>query len=560
MQGTSWLTRIGGAFSTTRAAWKATPAPGALYVPRGQAGVAGPIGFPGWPEWEKTHAAASQDEQRVRTALRSVSVYADVRAIATEASAAEIIVKERQGVKLEDVENHPLEVLWEAPNPHMGRSFVMEFWAWSYVLASKAFLYWVPASDGQPGEVWPVPPFMLTPIPDEKQFVKGYVFKARRDATPIVIPSRFITYSHSVNLFDARDGLSFLAAVMLEVEGDIASAEWNRNFFKEQNGVPDGLITVPKDILPEDLARVRLELRDFFGGTRRGVAVAPAGEMDYKPFGRTQKDAEFLEGRKFAANAIGRALGFPDGYWSESANRANAEQARATMIAGAVWPLLVRLAEDLNAQTMPAWYGKEYRVEFRDIRPEDRSLKLQELTLYSKFETVNELRERVGDDAFPKDDPRGLMLLDELAKQSAIPGTPAAKLLEEAQPAEPEAEALPPAESMPPAELPVEEEAAPVVEDDAIVEAGKALDRRRWQTKALKALRDGRAPAVAFKAEYLSVDEGAGILESLKAAGSVEDVRAAFAVKSADTRAEALLDATADEAMKWAKRVLEAKE
>jgi phage portal protein BeeE len=83
---------------------------------------------------------------------------------------------------------------------------------------------------------------------------------------------------------------------------------------------------------------------------KRGIAVARSGDLDYKEFGRSQKDMEFGAGREFASKVIGRTLGFPDGYWSDLANRANAEQARRTMISGAVWPLLVRLAEDMNAQ------------------------------------------------------------------------------------------------------------------------------------------------------------------------------------------------------------------
>jgi sugar phosphate isomerase/epimerase len=49
-----------------------------------------------------------------------------------------------------------------------------------------------------------------------------------------------------------------------------------------------------------------------------------------------------------------------------------------TLINGAVWPLLVRLAEDMNAQkrgVVQRWFGEQYRVEFKDIRPEDKEAK-----------------------------------------------------------------------------------------------------------------------------------------------------------------------------------------
>jgi phage portal protein BeeE len=165
--------------------------------------------------------------------------------------------------------------------------------------------------------------------PDPTSFIRGYKFKSSPDAKAILIPPELITYSHSVNLFDVRDGLSFLAAADTEIRADLAASIWNLNFFDDNNGVPDGLVSVGKDTLDPDLQMVRSEIRDFFGGTKRGIAVARSGDLDYKEFGRSQKDMEFSQGSEFASKVIGRTLGFPDGYWSDLANRANAEQARA---------------------------------------------------------------------------------------------------------------------------------------------------------------------------------------------------------------------------------------
>jgi phage portal protein BeeE len=134
-------------------------------------------------------------------------VFADVQAIANEFSTSQLIVKERRGAKLEDVDNHPLELIWESPNEHMGRSFITSFWAWSYVLSSKAYLYWVPDTTGtQLKEVWPIPPWMIRPVPDKDSFIKGYAFRSSADGPIVLIPPEMITYSHSVNLFDVRDG------------------------------------------------------------------------------------------------------------------------------------------------------------------------------------------------------------------------------------------------------------------------------------------------------------------------------------------------------------------
>jgi HK97 family phage portal protein len=542
MQGTvqrNLLHRLGDAWT----AFKAVPSPAQLYPPR-QGVSTSYLTFPGWDRVEAD--AGGQDEARVKRAVQSTSVFANMRAIATEFSSSELIVKERKGTKLEDVENHPLEVLWESPNPDMGRSYLMSFWAWSYTMVGKSYLYWLPAG-GNIKEIWPIPPFMIKPIPDAKNFIGGYAFRARPDSEVIKIPREYITYSRSPNLFDIRDGLSFLVAAMTPIEMEIAMGFWNKNFFDEQNGIPDGLISVNKDTLDSDLARIRQEIRDFFGGTRRGVAIARETDMKYQAWGRSQKDAEFIQGADLVAKQIGRTMGFPDGYWSESANRANAEQARATMIAGAVWPLLVALHEDMNAGVIRRWWGEGFRAEFKDIRPEDRALKVSEQTLRIQYWTVNELRAEDGKD--PLDDPRGEMFVAEVGKGTPIVATPAAEQTEEFIKKQEDEVAALEAEAgvgeggdvvgeTTEGGLPMEEE-API----------KSTDLDRWERKAIKAVKAGRGALVRFESAAIPPEEQERIRAALGGAETVDEVKAAF--KVADD-----IDTEWDAATEWAKQVV----
>lgn len=546
------------------AAFKGIPVqPGALYPPQ-QRSSTGFLTFPGWSELERrAEDEGRKDLVRAKTAVTSPWVFADVQAIANEFSTSELIVKERRGAKLEDVENHDLETIWESPNEHMGRSFVTSFWAWSYVLSSKAYLYWVPdETNTSLKEVWPIPPWMIRPVPDKDSFISGYAFKSSADAPIVLIPPEMITYSHSVNLFDVRDGMSFLAAAMREIEADLAASAWNLNFFDTNNGVPDGAIMLSPDTLDQDIERVRMELRDFFGGTKRGIAVGRSGDLKWQEFGRSQKDMEFSQGREFASKVIGRTLGFPDGYWSDLANRANAEQARRTMISGAVWPLLVRLAEDMNAQrrgVVQRWYGEDTRVEFKDIRPEDKEAQRATLAAYAPFVTLNELREMVGQEAFDPDDPRGLMLVAEITKGTPLPGTPAAKLLEDLQAEKDEEEAQKQAElvaqGLAPDPMVADDGSAPPDDPNAPPpppEEGapppvKAIDDMElWERKALKSFRRTGKAGVGFESSSIDPDEHERISTALKAADSPAAIKAAF--KGVD----GLLDSVDAEARQWA--------
>ena len=542
-------------------AFKAAPNPASLYpVARQNSGI-GYLSFPGWGELEKHAPDQSRDEARARLAVTSPWVFSDITAIANEASVAVLQVKQRDATDEgeSDIENHPLELLWEAPNPFMGRMFLVSFWIWQRLLSGKAFLYWVPKTDGTVGEVWPVPSFMLSPIPDAQRFISGYVFKSGPQATPIRIDAKYITYSRLPHPFDIRDGLSPLAAIFTEIEADLAMANWNKSFFSKENAAPSGLITVSKDTLDGDLARVRMEIMDFFGGqSGRRVGVARAGDMDWKPFDRSQKDMEFLEGRSFSRSAIDRVFGFPEGYWSKDATRANSEGAKATMIENAVWPHLVALAEDLNAQTLPQWFGKDVRATFDDIRPRNRALELQEFTAYSTVLTVDELRAKIGDK--PIGDVRGKMLISEANKGTPIPATPASDETEEKIAAmEEDAGVDTPAPEDAPAleDTAQPEEAAPPEEAGAdvfsksvglLLYSGSDLDR--WERKALKALRNGKGAAVPFSSDAIDADTHARISEALRAAQTPTAVKAAFNDLDAVMSHE---DAAARE---WAKKVL----
>lgn len=557
-------------------ATKATqPGPAALYGRSGGNGLATyPMSFPGW-----NSAGGVKGEQttegRAKVAAANAWVYSDIRAIANEFSDAELKVQERKGEKKVDQEAHAFEVLWDHPNEFMSRVFLMQFWAWQIELFGEAYFYMAPDEDGV-AEVWPIPSAMIRPEGDEQEFIRYYVFQSAPDKPRYHIDPAYICYSRLPNPFDARRGMAPILALFDAVLTDEAMQEWNKRFFDTSNAVPSAVISVAKDTQEPDYLRAREEIKEFFGGTRRGALITRAGDIDVELLSYGHKEMDFLEGRELSRAEIDRVLGFPEGFWAKDATRANSEGAKATMIENAVHPLHMILQEDLTAQPIRRWYGKEYLVEIEDIRPRNRELELKEIEMFSKFHSEDEVREKyyqtgkrtqesavkiseplvtdiqqgiVGvndrraqlglepvDDTKDKER-RELMAQAEVFNKWAekLPPKVAAKIVGVELPDMPELDPPPP---LPPgqrrATMPPQApgNAAPQEDEDMDEELdAKAVELKRWERKALKALRGGKSPNVVFQS---SVFEG-WVLESV--AHRLQDALTSDAVKAvfADT-------------------------
>ena len=543
---------------------QAPPNPGQLYpVGRQSYGSPGPISWGGWSDLGGTGAGLSgptatgqTDLKNARTAIQSVWVYSACSAIAGEISAARLVVRRRVSDEgEEDIENHPWERLWEQPNPFFGRASLMAYWAWSLLLTGEAYLFLRPVG-GQLKEIWPIPPWAIEPIPDPQAFIAGYKYDLGPDKAPMRIDSKYIVYSRLTNIFDPRRGMSPLVSALVAVESDLSMRAWNRNLFSKENAAPSGMITGPRDTLDSDMDVIRQQIWDYFGSGQRRVGVARAGDLAWTAFDRSQKDMEFLSGREFARTEISRAFGIPDGYWDKDATRANAEGAKATMIETAVWPKLVLLMEDFNAQAAPNWIeDDDIRITFEDIRPRNVAQELQEFTTHSPVLTVNELRALAHYDPLP--DYRGLMTLDELKKGAPLPTTVPALLAEQtaAQQADQEEAAAPAAEEAAP------EEAAPA-DQEAPLEEQPEAEMKRWERKAIKALKRSGSASVAFVSSSIDAATEATITSALATARTPAEVREAFAKAldvprvSAEEAAD-VLRSVDDEALRWARWALE---
>jgi phage portal protein BeeE len=170
-------------------------------------------------------------------------------------------------------------------------------------------------------------------------------------------------------------------------------AEWNRNTFGKDNGVPAGIVVVKDTMSPADFERIKREWRQSYGGPQRRTAFLRGSDIQWQNIGLSHSELDFLQGREAHRNEILNIYGIPVGLVSENATEANAQVAERMFVERTLWPKLVRVAQKITQELLPFWPG-EHLAEFEDIRPTDAQARLEEIRVSYPVLSVNEIRER----------------------------------------------------------------------------------------------------------------------------------------------------------------------
>jgi HK97 family phage portal protein len=289
------------------------------------------------------------------------------------------------------LQRHPLERLLDAPNLYMSRFELIEQTVGMLELTGNAYWFLGGDESGAPNEIWPLRPDRVSIVPDAEQFVKGYVYEIDGQRIPL-LPIEVI---HFRRWHPANDyyGLSALEAARLAVTSDRAMAEWNKNTFGIDNGIPAGIVSLKLHTNDTDYERIKAEWRQTYGGTQRRTAILRAEEVEWQNIGLNHHELDFLQGRRAHRDEILNIFGIPVGLVSENATEANAKVAERLFIERTLWPKLVRLAQKISQELLPFWPGS-FIAEFDDIRPTDTQARLDEIRTAYPVLSINEIRQR----------------------------------------------------------------------------------------------------------------------------------------------------------------------
>jgi HK97 family phage portal protein len=421
------------------------------------------------------------------------------------AASMSLDVYERQGEDIEEVVNHPFEILLQQPNPTQSRFTLFESTFANNLLTGNAYWFLNKTSENEPPiEIYSLPPDRIRPIADGKvDIVAGYEWDAGKGESIFLEEWEVVHFKeyHARNMFV---GLSRTESISNESNTEVAAAEYDLNFYGKDNAKPEGILSIKGHMEDVQFEALKRKFKRRHGGTKRELAMVQGPDtVDYIQMALNYTDMDFINNRTFKKEMIYNH--FAPGLASilaVNATEANARQGKQTLLEFGIWPMLVNIHEQITNKIMNS-YGENLIAKFKDVRQVDRELELSELAAMSQTHKIDELRQMFWN-IDPLGDERGEMLPVQISSATPLPGDEE----EEETPAE-----------IPPQFIAQQQEPPPEEEDE---------EEEPEEGKSLKAIADIEH---LFKAEVQDLIDGAlsGALTRQQFTGRFRGVIARFA-------------------------------
>ncbi len=435
--------------------------------------------------------------------------------VAAEIATLPLKVMRREGEKLVEVPNHPVETLLDNPNPRDSRYDLFFSMAAFRALTGNAYWHLNRLNERAPIlEVWPIPAHRIRPVPDGKMWISHYLYDPG-DGREVEIPAWQVFHTKRFHPLSQFVGLSPIEALATVAVGDLAMQRWNTAFFDKDNAKPSGILAFHDLYSPEEWAAMKQRIRDEYGGTKRALMLVQGikhGGVEWIANTISQRDMEFLAARQFNKEEI-FSLYAPglSSILAVNATEANAEAGRKTF-RDHVWKEAQAIAGGITQKILPV-YGPNFVAVFEDNRITDRALELREIRQYAQTHTVDEVRAQFYEDD-PIGDERGKLLLAEVGK-TLLGG-------KEPEPVPAALQGFAGRDNAQPQEAEDADEEEPPAQD---VKALRDNELATWRRYAHK---HGALKASGFRPDHLPSDVAGVIKARLQAATSDEEVHAAF--------------------------------
>ena len=239
-------------------------------------GSAIPYGFRDIPQIPYHNYTRNAQEGYMRNEL----VYACVEMRATSAAEPRLVVY-RKNEKLTD---HPVQALWDRPNPFMDRYAMTAGMIMFRDIGGNSFVEKVRNRLGKTVELWQLRPDRVFIIPDNDVYIAGYQYRWGPDT--FYLPQPDVIHFKNRHPMDEFYGMPPLAPLAARVDLDNWMRDFTRAFFLNA-GVPAGMINVKHAMEAQDRELLRTKFRQEYGGPAgwHQALVIDGGEASYTPMG-----------------------------------------------------------------------------------------------------------------------------------------------------------------------------------------------------------------------------------------------------------------------------------
>lgn len=228
-----------------------------------------------------------------------------------------------------------------------------------------------------------------------------YEYRVEGKSDIISFDVKDIIHFKHFNPKNAMRGLSLIMQAAYAVATDNEAAKYNWIFFKN-NAKPAGVITYPFTLTDIQIQQAKAQWdREHKGNDNAHQITILGDDAKYVDSGITQKDMDFLEGRKFNRDEILSVFKVPLAILNpnESINRATVDAANAFFFERVIEPLMIQFVNTINEFLLPNFdtTGKFF-FDFLNKAPRNRAddIAYYQSGINNGWLTQNEARELEG--------------------------------------------------------------------------------------------------------------------------------------------------------------------
>lgn len=299
------------------------------------------------------------------TAMRVMAVYRAVRLLSQTIASLPLRIFQVMGNgALAPADQHPLsELLVYRPNKWQTPFEWKEQMQGHLELRGNAYSELIVDGRGRVKQMIPLHPDRVYPkrelVPGFDEEVQYYEFWPKNGPMRVIYPDEILHLRGY-----SADGLTGISpiAIARETIGLAMAAEEHASRFFSNNGSPGGVLSTPKTMDEEAKKRLKKSWEAAHSGSRNAhrVAVLEDG-MEWTQIGLDNKDAQFIENRKFQIREIARLFDLPPHKLMdmEQATFSNIEHQSIEFVQDAIRPRIIRWEEAIARDCLlPSDEGK----------------------------------------------------------------------------------------------------------------------------------------------------------------------------------------------------------